>query len=138
MRIVDCDAPGVMCDSFGLDGPASDPKIKTGALLIRRGCGADLEAGTPTCGDEKKVDFLFESGEGAALWVRPVNGASITPVDTPHAPYSDRPFRIDGGDTGSDFWVRTASGHVYSHLILTADVDADSRELSLHFANRAR
>jgi hypothetical protein len=135
LKIGNCDLPGVICDCFGVEG-YDDTILARGHLFIKKGCGADLDAGKVICEKEAKADLLFGPGDGAGLYLRPLNGALITPLDT--QTYGDKPVRIDGLGPGSDFWVRAASGHSYSHVILTADVDPDSAELDLWYVSRPR
>jgi hypothetical protein len=139
LRVQDCDAPGVNCDCFAQEEHGcDDPIVRKGRLSITQRCGADLDAGKVTCDLASKVDLVLGPGEGTSLYLRPMGGARITPVDSTRASYSDKPIRIDGLGTGSDFWVRTAGGRSFSHLILTADVDSGSAYVDLWYVNRPR
>jgi len=139
LRVRDCDAPGVDCDCFAVsEGDCVDTILRKGHMGITRRCGADLDAGRVVCDSGSNAELVLVPGDGASLYVRPANGAQMTPVDSNGGPYSDRPVRIDGLGPGSDFWVRAANGHLYSHVIITADVDSGSAEVDFWYVNRPK
>lgn len=132
----DCDDPNVHCGCVG--DACRDDVSRKGRLLIKRGCGADLDAGVAVCDADSKTDIRFSPGEGKSLYIRPTNGASMAPVDGFDArisEFSARPVRVDGLSPGASLWVHTASGHSYSHLVVTEDLEPDSAEIDLWYVN---
>jgi hypothetical protein len=136
------DEPGVMVD-------CPDPTcgiLSSGHVDLRRECTIDLDAGTSACGPEtgarKKAGLVLISGEGASLWLRPVNGALMTvpkpgQSDCNGATYANRAIRIDGLGPGNDFCVITGKRRL-SHVFFADYVEPDSVQIKLWYGNRRR
>ena len=142
LRATDCDAPGsgcqYQCDPSDEAATCNGPVVKKGRLVIRRGCSADFETGNSGCDNSSRDDVILRPGEGNSLYLHPVNGAQIATADSGAAGFTEKPMRIDGLVTGADFWVRTAAGHLYSHVIVIADFEAGAAGLDVSYANRRR
>ena len=142
LEISSCDGPGTNCDCAGSKAQCADSVVRGTYLVVKQGCGADLDAGKATCGNDTKTDFLTSSGEGNALYLRPTNGTLITPLNSTNAnccdaAYADKPLRIDGLGPGNDFCVLTTKQRS-SHVFTADDVEPDSVEIKLWFVNRPR
>ncbi|MCX6902848.1 MAG: carboxypeptidase-like regulatory domain-containing protein [Verrucomicrobia bacterium] len=127
-----CDAPGVMCDNFGLDPPGQAKA--SGYFDLNFACAADLGAGKTYCPEDSKTarrttDLRITKDE-KGVYLSPINGATVS---TPNPPRTDcrdsnlgkADVRIDGLGPGDDICVRTHDGRL-SHLFLVDDVKKDS------------
>ena len=128
----------MMCDCVGSKAECAESIVKRGYLVVKRGCGADLDAGKATCGNNSNADFVISTGEGTSLYLRPLDGTQITPLNSSDGLYADEGIRMDGLGPGNDFWIRTAGGRVYSHVFTTDEVEPDSTEIKLWYVNRPR
>ena len=138
-----CDAPGVMCDNFGLGPP--DRVKASGHLDLNFACAADLGAGMTYCPEDLKVaarrttDLRITRGE-SGVYLNAINGATVS---TPNPPRTDcrdsspgkADVRIDGLGPGDDICVRTHDGRL-SHLFLVDDVEKDSLVIRLFHVTR--
>ncbi|MBL0158224.1 MAG: carboxypeptidase regulatory-like domain-containing protein [Bryobacterales bacterium] len=152
LDISGCDAPGVMCDSFGLTAPNPEKTVtSSGYLRLKLACGADFETGgkvhcpETVAGQEqaplKGVDLQFEKN-GVHLSLAAVDGASLSrPIssgfDCHGAKFGEDKLRIETLGMGVDFCVRTKRGAM-SHVFFTNDVDRQDTEIVLWHVTRKR
>jgi len=136
VEVGDCDAPGVICDSFSLE--PVETIVASGRITVPRGCGLNLDKLDVVCDSailSKKVDLIFTGGGENGLFLTPQNGARIRP-DCQKIAFTDEPFRIDGMGSGENFCVRTTRGQ-NSHIYFDAmDLDKNTTELALWIATR--
>jgi hypothetical protein len=123
LRLAGCDSPGTICDNFGI-GPPSPPDVARGDVVLRLGCGVDLDKAAATCPDsasrsDNRVDLRFEAGKEGAIYLTPINGAIVTSCEGKSR--SDQPIRIDGLGPGNDWCVQTNAKH-YSHVFIEVRV----------------
>jgi hypothetical protein len=113
------------------------PLIAQGYVHVKRGCGADLEAGRSTC---EHPDFVLAPGHGKALCLFPADGVKMAPVNGSKSGdwgYSNKPIRIDGYGAGNDFGVRKRHTRSNWHVLIMEPVEPDSAEITLWYVERA-
>jgi hypothetical protein len=143
LELAGCDAPGVMCDNFGLG--ARDRIKASGYLNVKLDCAADLDAGKTWCADGTRdaggrtTDVGITKNE-TGVYLSPLNGATVsTPnpprVDCGDANLGNADVRIDGLGPGDDLCVRTHDGRL-SHVFLVDDVERTSLQISLYHVTR--
>ncbi|MFN7996803.1 MAG: carboxypeptidase-like regulatory domain-containing protein [Bryobacteraceae bacterium] len=144
LNIASCDAPGVICDSFG-DAPPPDPIASSGNLQIRTGCGvafvmnAVLCPGDPARGAEDIRLTRSESG----VYLTALNGATFVPPDPSSGDCSDahpkeNQIRIDGLGVGDDICLYTRDRH-WAHVFFTDEVRRrDARPVAIWQITRSR
>lgn len=130
------DAPGVICDDFGLGPP--DPVLKSGYVQLKLECGADLRNSSSYCQDSSVavresagVDVRLTKAE-SGLYLNAFNGASLS-LDCRGAGRST--IRIDGFGPGDQICVRTHGGFS-SHVFFVNDVEPSSQSVTLWHVTR--
>jgi hypothetical protein len=128
-----CDAPGVLCDNFGLGSP--DRVKASGYLYLNFACAADLGAGKTYCPEDsraaaRRTTHLRITKDENGVYLNPINGATVSTPNPPRADCRDSSpgkagVRIDGLGPGDDICIRTHDGGL-SHLFLVDDVEKDS------------
>jgi hypothetical protein len=150
LKLAGCDAPGVMCDSFG-EQPEPDKRFSHGYIKVPLGCGADVDKGEVSCTIvlddgpppasplwlDRTSDFWLRAAYGRHLYLEPRKGARLAEPNSAEADCSDAVYlhhhiRIDGLGPGSDFCLRTNEGRV-SRVFFTAEVQPDSQEIALYY-----
>ena len=133
-----CDAPGVMCDDFGLGPP--DTVLSRGYVELKLSCGVDLRSNRVSCpdapGPEKAaaVDLRF-TREEAGVYLTSVNGSTLS---RPNQQRGDEfRIRVDGMGPGDDIWVRTRKG-LQSHTFFVDDVEPTSQSVRAWHITRKR
>ena len=121
-----CDAPGVICDDFGL-AVYNDPIHAQGTIEVPQQCSVDIDEGKTTCTAELDVrgtilptrnpdsDFWLRAGANGETYLVPLNGSSFALNPQTEwsksgciaGVYSTREVRIDGLPIGSRVCIRT-------------------------------
>jgi hypothetical protein len=134
LDIADCDAPGVMCDTFTAE-PVFPGLILQSELSMKLNCGADLVKGHSSCPGDDRADFKVVK-DGSAVYLLPAEKIILY---VPHSPFSgcknaagDAKIRIDGYGPGLDFCVVRHDRRV-SHAYLSSEVDANTTEVRIWF-----
>ena len=119
----DCDAPGVICDTFlTADMPAPPSVRKEFDLVLAEGVNSKFE----------NTDLRFVK-DGDNLFLVPANGARISTESTPSVPK----LRLDGRGPEVSFYVHHANGAV-SHVYLLNEIDRNATEVRLWTVTRPR
>jgi hypothetical protein len=126
LDLAGCDAPGVICDDFGLS-VYDDPIHSAGAIEIPQSCAVDIDEGNVKCTVEldgrgtipperdADSDFWIRTGADGKVYLTPRNSTSIA-LNPPTkrsktgcitASYSTMEVRIDGLPIGSRVCIRT-------------------------------
>src|SRR5262249_47865886 len=136
LDLAGCDAPGVICDDFGLGPP--DPILKSGYVQLRLECGADLYDSRLYCPDSSVparestgVDLHLTKAE-SGIYLNASNGASLL-LDCGGARQSK--IRIDGFGPGDQICVQTHGGF-RSHVFFVNDVEPGSQSITLWHVTR--
>jgi len=135
LDLAGCDAPGVMCDDFGLGPP--DPILKSGYVELKLGCGADLRNSRSYCPDSRGirkiagVDLRLTKA-ASGFYLNASNGASLS-LDCNGAGQST--IRIDGFGPGDQICVRTHGGFP-SHVFFVNDVESNSQSVTFWHVTR--
>jgi hypothetical protein len=146
IELAGCDAPGVICDSFGIS--PTDPVARQGYLQLKVNCSLALSAGKVYCpndlsgpSEKKKADLLMTRDEGG-VYLTAINGAAFAAPNLPRGDCRDAypretKIRIDGLGPGDDICLHTHDQH-WSHVFLTSDVTRDSQQIDLWQLTRKR
>jgi hypothetical protein len=123
LKMAGCDSPGTICDDFGI-GPQPPPDVARGDVILRSGCAVDLDKAAVTCpeggsGLDNRADLRLDAGQESAIYLSPVNGATISGCESKS--HGDQPIRIDGLGPGNDWCVQTSAKH-YSHVFIELKV----------------
>lgn len=139
-----CDAPGVICDTFSAKPPVPGP-IKQAGVDLKLNCGLDTLTAAFSCPPNNDADFTLESN-GSSLYVKPLHGATIWYAGFPfdgcnNHGRGETQIRIDGFGGGMryglDFCVLRRD-HLVSHVYLNRDVASDSKEAHFFFTTTRR
>jgi hypothetical protein len=139
LDLAGCDAPGVLCDSFGLGPP--EPDNTRGFVDVKLGCGVDLNAGKVYCESRQPggVDLNFLKDD-SGIYLIPANGAALSPPNLPRGDCRDAnpstaKLPVDGLGPGDDICARTHGGRL-SHMFVMSDVERGSDHLRLWHVTR--
>lgn len=141
-----CDAPGVICDSFGA-APPPDPVVSRGDLQIRTDCMVAFATSRAFCAGDLKgwnegdADIRLIRDE-RGVYLAAMNGAALSEPDLPRLDCGDaypkeKQIRIDGLGPGDDICLHTHDRH-WSHVFFTDDVDRGSRNIGIWQITRKR
>jgi hypothetical protein len=123
LKLPSCDAPGVICDTFGIDDAPPPPGY--GDVELQRGCAIDLDKRNPRCETGSTTDIRFDEEDGK-LYFTFVNGATLCGT-------GEKRIRIDGLLRGDDFCVATPEQHRSHVYISSEEVQPRDREVEIHF-----
>ena len=143
LDVAGCDAPGVICDSFG-DVPPPDPVASRGNLQIRANCMVAFITSKVLCpGDSGggNEDIQLTRNE-SGVYLAAMNGASLSEPDLPRGDCRDaypkeKQIRIDGLGPGDDICLYTHDRH-WSHVFFIDEVSRGSHEISIWQITRKR
>ncbi len=134
LDLASCDAPGMMCDDFGMGPP--DPFLARGYLELKLDCGVELRNNKCYCPDssgamrqDRALDLRLTKDE-TGVYLNAVNGATLS------ASRESR-FRLDGLGPGDEIWVRTHEG-LRSHVFFVDDVERGSPSVRFWHVTRQR
>ncbi|MEO8596556.1 MAG: carboxypeptidase-like regulatory domain-containing protein [Candidatus Solibacter sp.] len=132
LKLAGCDAPGMICDSFGA-ARAPDDTVARMFATVEPGFGLNLEtvrvihAG----GSSKDADVVVSRESGSRV-IAPVNGALLSACASPPAKLA---LRLDGWGRENRVCVQTARRY-QSVVFLTDEVLPDSMSLRLWVVTR--
>lgn len=141
LQPLDCDAPGVNCDTFTTTPYVeAHPILSTHDLTLPAGSAIDLNKGTTLPLDAAGADIQLVARQNG-LYLVPVNEATFaTPlpesscrVQKPAPPE----LRIDGFDRNTEIVVRTKDGSC-ARLYVTQTIEPGSHQIGLHLVTRHR
>lgn len=145
LEMAGCDAPGVICDNFGLGAPGKG--LATGYLDLKLNCGVDLDNGAVYCPDRSGVsqregasaDLIMARKDGG-VYLAPVNGATTNPPNLPsanchEANRGNASVRLDGLGPGDDICLYTRTGRL-SHVFLVSEVYRGSTQVTIWYVTR--
>jgi hypothetical protein len=151
LEIAGCDAPGVICDDFGLS-VYEDPIHAQGIIEIPQLCAVDINEGHWRCRvnpdgrgvipplQDPDSDFWIREGNSGTIWLAPRNGAglALNPPTTENksgcisASYSTKEVRIDGLPLGSRVCIHTNLGR-YAEVTFTEVVKPKAEKVKAAF-----
>jgi hypothetical protein len=151
LDLASCDAPGVICDDFGLS-VYKDPIHAQGAIQIPQLFAVDIDEGKSTCtieldgrgtvppNQDADSDFWVRPGRAGELYLSPRNGAGFAlnpPAEWSKmgcitACYSTRDVRIDGLPLGSRVCIRTNRGR-YAQVAFSEVVKSRAERIKVEF-----
>jgi hypothetical protein len=138
LEVGSCDAPGVMCDDFGLGPP--DRVLSSGHAELKMNCAVDFRNNKISCpdapGSQKGGIFdLRVMREDVGVYLTAVSGATISTTNPRRA--GESRIRVDGLGPGDDMWVRTPNG-LESHVYFVDDVEPTSQTVRIWHVTRKR
>ena len=142
LGLAGCDAPGVICDSFGTDPP--DSIVSKAYLQVKDGCEVALAVGKVACPDSARgrtaETELRLMKIGGGIYLSAMNGAALAQANLPRsdcrdANASESVVRTDGFGPGDDICVQT---HDWSHLFFVEDVGLGSQGVEVWQVTRRR
>ena len=146
LNAADCDAPGVICDTFG-ESPPPDTVVSRGNLQMQSDCMAAFAAsrvfchGDPSGGREADADIRLSHDENG-VYLTAMNGALFSEPDLPRgdcreAHPKEKQLRIDGLGRGDDICLYTHDRH-WSHMFFTDAINRGSRQIAFWQITRKR
>lgn len=140
LELAGCDAPEVICDSFGAPEP-NDPVVSRGYIVLNPDSIVDLDSGTVLHHDEMKAvnadhrsDLMMSLVAGS--WrITPVNGALLSQTDCRSAKFTNVPILLDGLGPGAEFCVQT-NRHRYSHIFTIDEIQPETSSVRLWHVTR--
>jgi Carboxypeptidase regulatory-like domain len=133
LEVGSCDAPGIMCDDFGIGPP--DRIRSQGYLELKMDCGVNLRESKVYCpdapgGPKGQAFDVRATREGVAVYLTAVNGSSFS-----HQRAGESRIRVDGMGPGDDIWVRTRQG-LQAHIFFVDDVEPISQSIRIWHVTR--
>jgi hypothetical protein len=133
LEVGSCDAPGVMCDNFGIGPP--DRIRSQGYLEVKMDCGVSLRESKVYCphapgGPKDQAFDVRATREGVAVYFTAVNGSSFL-----RRRAGKSRIRVDGMGQGDDIWVRTRHG-LQAHIFFVDDVEPISQSIRIWHVTR--
>jgi hypothetical protein len=120
LDLAGCDAPGVICDSFG-EAPPPDPVVSRNDLRVQMDCMLAFTTGKAFCPGETKgprqtdADVRLNQDE-SGVYLSAMNGATLATPNLPRGDCRDAypkesKIRIDGLGPGDDICLYTHDHH---------------------------
>ena len=144
LGLAGCDAPGVICDSFGTDPP--DSIVSKAYLQVKDGCEVALAVGKVACPDSARgrtaETELRLMKIGGGIYLSAMNGAALAQPNLPRpdcrdANPTESVVRIDGLGPGDDICVQGHDRH-WSHVFFMENVLPDSTLVEVWQVTRRR
>jgi len=140
LELAGCDAPEVICDSFG-EAEQNDPIVSRGYIVLDPGAGVALDSSTVirhddtrTATSEHRSDLIASSDSGS--WrITPVNGALLSQTACYSAKFTPAPILLDGLGPGAEFCVQS-NRHHYSHVFIIDEIRPETSSLRLWHVTR--
>jgi hypothetical protein len=135
LELAGCDAPEVICDTFGIEDAEPERIVSRGYLELSPGTGADLDRGKVFRPGQSRsgMDLVLSFGAGS-WWLIPVNGALLRTVCS-SAKLEAGPLRLDGLGPGAEFCVQT-SYRRSSHIFIVDEIRPESTSVRLWHVTR--
>jgi hypothetical protein len=142
MNAVTCDAPGIMCDTFGMTPTTPDRIIAHSSATMQLNGALDLDRNRQLTQPAAKDPDLRLTKQNGTLYLEAINGAAISApfvptIDCRDVAFPNKTLPIDTFGKGVGVCIHTSNG-AYSHLFFTTHIDETTTAIGLTYTTRPK